>query len=213
MRSPGPLPSSPLPPWSPPPPRRRRLRRRCECCCRWRGDGGDDGGIEPVHRRARWRAPLGERKDALNTVALRRCRAQVSFRRRRRRRHRIAVRGKDLQPGGRQGQAGLSWRDTGHETHGRGFRFYQHMLKVRHELKVRSIAPVIRLLYCIHCSDHASLSSVLVVHEWPSMRIWMRCTRDILCSQPEHLISRQIRARTVRDEPAWAGTGSIRVFR
>jgi hypothetical protein len=29
--SPGPLPSSPLPPWSPPPPRRRRLRRRCEC--------------------------------------------------------------------------------------------------------------------------------------------------------------------------------------
>jgi hypothetical protein len=42
----------------------------------------------------------------------------------------------------------------------------------------------------------------LVVHEWPSMRIWMRCTRDILCSQPEHLISRQIRARTVRDEPA-----------
>ena len=67
--SPGPLPSSPLPPWSPPPPRRRRLRRRCECCCRWHGDGGDDGGIEPVHRRARWRAPLGERKDALNTVA------------------------------------------------------------------------------------------------------------------------------------------------
>ena len=191
---------------SPPPAPLRMLR------CSWRGDGGDDGGIEPVHRRARWRAPLGERKDALNTVALRRCRAQVSFRRRRRRRHRIAVRGKDLQPGGRQGQAGLSWRDTGHETHGRGFRFYQHMLKVRHELKVRSIAPVIRRLYCIHCSDHASLSSVLVVHEWPSMMIWMRCTRDILCSQPEHLISRQIRARTVRDEPARGGTGAIRIF-
>jgi hypothetical protein len=31
LRSPGPLPSSPLPPWLPPPPRRRRLRRRCEC--------------------------------------------------------------------------------------------------------------------------------------------------------------------------------------
>ena len=99
------------------------------------------------------------------------------FRRRRRRHHRIAVRGKDLQPGGRQGQAGLSWRLAGHsgyEKHGRGFRFYQHMLKVRHELKVRSIAPVIRRLYCIHCSDHSSLTSVLVVHEWPSMRIWMR---------------------------------------
>ncbi len=93
-----------------------------------------------------------------------------------------------------------------------GFRFYQHMLKVRHELKVRSIAPVIQHLYCIHCSDHASLSSVLVVHEWPSMMIWMRCTRDILCSQPEHLISRQIRARTVRDEPARAWTGAIRIF-
>jgi hypothetical protein len=106
----------------------------------------------------------------------------------------------------------LSWRDTRHEKHGRGFKFYQHMLKVRHELKVRSIAPVIRLLYCIHCSNHASLSSVLVVHEWPSMRIWMRCTRDILCSQPEHLISRQIRARTVRDEPARGGTGAIRIF-
>ena len=110
---------------SPPPAPLRVLR------CRWRGDGGDDGGIEPVHRRARWRAALGELKVALNTVALRRCRAQISFRRRRRRRHRIAVRGKDLQPGGRQGQAGLSWRDTGYEKHGRGFRFYQHMLKVR----------------------------------------------------------------------------------
>jgi hypothetical protein len=32
------------------------------------------------------------------------------------------------------------------------------------------------------------------------------------CSQPEHLISRQIRARTVRDGPAWAGTGAIRFF-
>lgn len=55
-----------------------------------------------------------------------------------------AVRGKDLQPGGRQGQAGLSLRDTGHDKHGRGFEFYQHMLKVRRELKVRSIAQVIR---------------------------------------------------------------------
>ena len=53
---------------------------------------------------------------------------------------------------------------------------------------------------------------VLVVHEWQSMRIWMRCTRDILCSQPEHLISRQIRARTVRDEPAWAGDRRHSVF-
>ena len=40
----------------------------------------------------------------------------------------------------------------------------------------------------------------------------MRCTRDILCSQPEHLISRQIRARTVRDEPAWAGDRRHSVF-
>jgi hypothetical protein len=46
-------------------------------------------------------------------------------------------------------------------------------------------------------------------HDGPQL---MRCTRDILCSQPEHLISRQIRARTVRDEPARAWTGAIRIF-
>jgi len=48
----------------PPCPSGRRWRRRRHQTC--------------VHRRARWRArPRGERKDALDTVALRRCRAQV----------------------------------------------------------------------------------------------------------------------------------------
>ena len=107
------------------------------------------------------------------------------------------MRSKDLQPSGRQGQAGLSQRDTGLEKHGRGFRFYQHMLKVRQESKARSV---------IRCSNAFillithSLVPVLFVHEWPSMRIWMRRTRDILCSQPEHQISREIRARTVWEQ-------------
>jgi hypothetical protein len=41
------------------------------------GGGGDDGGVEPVHTDAR-RAPIRERKYALDTVARRWCRALCS---------------------------------------------------------------------------------------------------------------------------------------
>ena len=87
-------------------------------------------------------------------------------------------------------------RDCGASAHQLAATRLRRMLRARQAAQMPSGATPLPLCFSQRPQPWPQ-HPVLVVHEmWPSMRIWMRCTRDILCSQPEHLISRQIRART-----------------